>query len=195
MELRVVDADGNDLPVGEVGEVWIRSPSNMVGYWNMPEATAARITSDGWFLSGDAGYLDADGYLYIHDRMKDMIISGGENIYPAEIESALMAHPAVADVAVIGVPDDKWGEAVKAIVVAAPARAGDEAAAAFEQELLAFSRERLAGYKCPTSVDWIDELPRNPSGKILKRDLPRALLGGERSPGRLTGTWADRHVG
>ncbi len=174
VEVRVVDADGADLPVGEVGEVWIRSPSTMVGYWNLPEATADALSPDGWFRSGDAGSLDADGYLFIRDRVKDMVISGGENVYPAEVESALMTHPDVVDVAVIGVPDERWGETVKAIVVAAPARAGDGAAAAFEQELLAFSRERLAGYKCPTSIDWMDELPRNPSGKILKRDL-RAL--------------------
>jgi acyl-CoA synthetase (AMP-forming)/AMP-acid ligase II len=165
VELRIVDRDGNDCATGDVGEVWIRSPSNMVGYWNMPEATAASITPDGWFKSGDAGYLDADGYLYIHDRFKDMIISGGENIYPAEVESALMGHPAVADVAVIGVPDAKWGEAVKAVVVRAPN------ADLTETELIAFGRERLAHFKCPTSVDWADVLPRNPSGKILKTEL------------------------
>ena len=173
VELRVVDGEGNDCAVGEVGEVWIRSPSNMDGYWNLPEATAASITPDGWFLSGDAGYLDADGYLYIHDRIKDMIISGGENIYPAEIESALMSHPAVADVAVIGVPDQQWGEAVKAIVVRAPD------ADLTDHELMAFSRERLAHYKCPTSVDWTDALPRNPSGKILKTDLREPYWQGE----------------
>jgi acyl-CoA synthetase (AMP-forming)/AMP-acid ligase II len=165
VELRIVDIEGNDCEVGEVGEVWIRSPSNMVGYWNMPEATERSITAEGWFKSGDAGYLDADGYLYIHDRIKDMIISGGENIYPAEVESALMSHPGVADVAVLGVPDDEWGEAVKAIVVRAP---GTDVT---HEELIAFSRERLAHFKCPSSVDWIDALPRNPSGKILKTEL------------------------
>jgi len=165
VELRVVDLEGNDCAVGEVGEVWIRSPSNMVGYWNMEEATANAITPDGWFRSGDAGYLDADGYLYIHDRIKDMIISGGENIYPAEVESALMSHPAVADVAVIGVPDARWGEAVKAIVVRVPE--GELS----EQELIEFGREQLAHFKCPSSVDWTDALPRNPSGKILKTEL------------------------
>jgi long-chain acyl-CoA synthetase len=165
VELRIVDVDGNDCAVDEVGEVWIRSPSNMVGYWNMPEATERSITADGWFKSGDAGYLDADGYLYIHDRIKDMIISGGENIYPAEVESALMGHPGVADVAVLGVPDEEWGEAVKAIVVRAP---GVDLTT---EELIAFSRERLAHFKCPSSVDWIDALPRNPSGKILKTEL------------------------
>jgi long-chain acyl-CoA synthetase len=165
VEIRIVDDAGDDAPTGEVGEVWINSPTNMVGYWNMPEATAAALTPDGWFRSGDAGYLDNDGYLYIHDRVKDMIISGGENIYPAEIESVLMAHPAVADAAVIGVPDEKWGESVKAIVVRAPDAEVDES------ELVTYCREQLAGYKCPRSVDWADALPRNPSGKILKKDL------------------------
>jgi long-chain acyl-CoA synthetase len=165
VELRVVDLDGNDCAVGDVGEVWIRSPSNMDGYWNMPDATASAITPDGWFRSGDVGYLDADGYVYIHDRIKDMIISGGENIYPAEVESALMNHPAVADVAVIGVPHGQWGEAVKAIVVPAPE------SELTEQELIEFSRERLAHFKCPSSVEWTDALPRNPSGKLLKTEL------------------------
>lgn len=166
--IRVVDASGTDLPLGEIGEVWIRSPSTMVGYWNQPDATAEAITPDGWFRSGDAGSLDADGYVYIRDRVKDMVISGGENVYPAEVESVLMAHPGVVDVAVIGVPHERWGETVKAIVVLAPEH---ETRQALEQDLLAWSRERLAGYKCPTSVDWTDVLPRNPSGKILKRDL------------------------
>ena len=134
----------------------------MTGYHNKPEATAKALI-DGWYHSGDAGYLDEDGYLYIHDRVKDMIVSGAENIYPAEVENALHEHPAVADCAVIGVPDDKWGEAVKAIVVAkAPVTA---------DELIAFARDRIAGYKLPKSVDFIDVLPRNPSGKILKKDL------------------------
>jgi long-chain acyl-CoA synthetase len=173
VELKVVDNDGKECAVGDVGEVWIRSPSNMDGYWNMPEATAASMTPDGWFLSGDAGYLDADGYLYIHDRIKDMIISGGENIYPAEVESALMGHPAVADVAVIGVPDETWGEAVKAVVVRVPY------ADVTAHELMSFSRERLAHYKCPTSVDWTEVLPRNPSGKIVKTDLREPYWKGE----------------
>ncbi len=166
VEVRVVDVDtGRDVPVGEVGEIWLRSPQNMKGYWNMPEETAKAMPGDGWFRSGDAGYLDDDGYLYIHDRVKDMIVSGGENIYPAEIENALMAHTAVGDVAVIGVPSERWGETPKALIVRVP---GVEVT---EEELIAFRRERLARYKCPTSVDWVEVLPRNPSGKLLKKDL------------------------
>jgi fatty-acyl-CoA synthase len=122
IELAILDADGKRLPPGEVGEIATRSGSNMVGYWNLPEATARTLDSEGWLRTGDAGYMDSDGYLYIHDRIKDMIISGGENIYPAEVESAICDHPDVAEVAVVGVPDDKWGEAVKAIVVMKPAR-------------------------------------------------------------------------
>jgi long-chain acyl-CoA synthetase len=137
----------------------------MLGYWNQPEQTAAVMAEGGWFRTGDAGYLDADGYLYIHDRVKDMIVSGGENIYPAEVENVLMAHPSVADVAVIGVPSERWGETPKALVVRTP---GAEVSA---EELIEFCRQRLARYKCPTSVDWVDALPRNPSGKILKKDL------------------------
>ena len=164
--VRVVDgATGKDMPTGEVGEIWLSGPQIMKGYWKMPEATAESIVAGGWFRSGDAGYLDADGYLYIHDRVKDMIVSGGENVYPAEVENVLMAHPAIADVAVIGVPHEKWGETAKAIVVRKP---GVEVT---EQEIIDFSRERLAKFKCPTSVDWIDALPRNPSGKVLKKDL------------------------
>jgi acyl-CoA synthetase (AMP-forming)/AMP-acid ligase II len=168
--LRIVEP-GTHRPLaeGEVGEVWIRSAQNMRGYWRNPKATAAafpegRGDGTGWFRSGDAGYL-RDGYLYIHDRIKDMIISGGENIYPAEVENALMKHPAVADVAVIGVPDETWGEAVKACVVL---RSGMTATA---QEIIAFARERIAHYKCPKSVDFLAALPRNPSGKLLKYQL------------------------
>ena len=121
VELRVVDPDiGRDVELGAVGEVWTRSPYNMAGYWAKPDETAATIDADGWLRTGDAGYFDADGYLYLHDRIKDMIVSGGENVYPAEVENVLLSHPAVVDAAVIGVPDDKWGETVKAIVVLAP---------------------------------------------------------------------------
>jgi long-chain acyl-CoA synthetase len=166
VELRIVDANTHeDVPTGEVGEIWIRSPQVMKGYWHMPDETAKAIVDGDWFRSGDLGYLDEDGYLYIHDRVKDMIVSGGENVYPAEVENVLMSHDAIADVAVIGVPHEKWGETAKAIVVRA---AGAEIT---EQEVIDYARERLARFKCPTSVDWADALPRNPSGKILKKDL------------------------
>jgi long-chain acyl-CoA synthetase len=172
VELRIVAADGTTTPTGTVGEVWIRSPSTMTGYWNKPDATADALTDDGWFRSGDAGRVDEDGYLYIEDRVKDMIITGGENVYPAEVESVLMGSPVVGDAAVIGVPDERWGETVKAIVVPAPGVASDaESRAELERDVLTWCRDRLAGYKCPTSVDWAEMLPRNPSGKILKREL------------------------
>jgi long-chain acyl-CoA synthetase len=165
-ELRIVDPEsGEDALVGAVGEVLVRSPQNMRGYWKLPEDTAETLLPDGWLRTGDAGYLDEDGYLYIHDRVKDMIISGGENIYPAEVENVLMSHPTVADAAVIGVPDDRWGETPKAVLVAKSGAHIDQT------EVLAFTRDRLAHYKCPTSVDVVAELPRNPSGKVLKRDL------------------------
>ena len=122
VELRIVDGEERDCPVGEVGELWTRSGQNMKGYWNRPEETKATITADGWLKTGDAGYLDADGYVFLTDRVKDMIVSGGENIYPAEIENVLASHPAVAEVAVIGVPDEKWGETVKAVIATKPAQ-------------------------------------------------------------------------
>lgn len=165
VEMRIVDGDGNDVETGTVGELWTRSGQNMVGYWDNPEATAAAVTPDGWFKTGDAGYLDEDGFVYLHDRVKDMIVSGGENVYPAEVENALMTHPEVADVAVIGVPDERWGEAVKAIVVPA---ADTEPS---EDDLIAHARTLLAGFKLPKSVDFATDLPRNPSGKLLKREL------------------------
>src|ERR1700722_2258950 len=146
VELAILDADGKRLPPGEVGEIATRSGSNMAGYWNLPEATARTLDGDGWLRTGDAGYMDSDGYLYIHDRIKDMIISGGENIYPAEVESAICDHPDVAEVAVVGVPDDKWGEAVKAIVVMKPGRQ------ATASDIIGFTRERIAGFKTPKSV-------------------------------------------
>jgi fatty-acyl-CoA synthase len=165
VELAILDADGNPLPPGEVGEIATRSGSNMAGYWNLPEETAKTLGRDGWLRTGDAGYLDQDGYLYIHDRIKDMIISGGENIYPAEVESAICDHPEIAEVAVIGVPDDQWGEAVKAIVVMKP---GKQATAS---DIINFTRQRIAGFKTPKSVEFLTALPRNASGKILRRHL------------------------
>jgi long-chain acyl-CoA synthetase len=164
--IRVVDpGTGQDMKPGEVGEVWGRSPGLMSGYWNRPAETAEALTPDGWLRTGDAGYLDADGYLFLTDRIKDMIVTGGENVYPIEIEHVLAAHPLVDAVAVIGVPDDRWGEAVKAVI--SPVAGAQPSPA----ELIAWARERLAAYKCPKSVDFIDAMPRNASGKILKRVL------------------------
>ncbi|WP_374572830.1 long-chain-fatty-acid--CoA ligase [Phenylobacterium sp.] len=160
-----VRAAGRDAEPLEVGEIQIRSAGVMKGYWNRPEATAEAIDAEGWFKTGDAGFFDTDGFLHIHDRVKDMIVSGGENVYPAEVENALFSHPAVADAAVIGVPDERWGEAVKAIVVLRP---GAEASA---DEIIAHCRTQIAGYKAPKSVDFADVLPRNPSGKVLRREL------------------------
>jgi len=170
-EVRIVDSDTKkDVPAGEVGEIWIRSKQVMKGYWNMPKETKEVILAGGWFRSGDAGYKDKDGFIYIFDRVKDMIVSGGENVYPAEVENALMSHPSIADVAVIGVPDEKWGEVPKAMVVRKKDPSGAPVGVT-EAEIIAFARERLAGFKTPKSVDWVDALPRNPSGKILKKDL------------------------
>ncbi len=164
VEIKVVGPDGEALPTGRVGEVVTRSSLNMAGYWQLPEQTS-RTVRDGWVHTGDAGYLDQDGYLFIHDRLKDMIISGGENIYPAEVESALSEHPGIAEVAVIGVPDERWGEAVKAVVVLHPdAQVSAEA-------LIGWARERIAGFKAPQSIDFADALPRNGAGKLLKREL------------------------
>jgi long-chain acyl-CoA synthetase len=164
IELKIVNESGKELPAGEVGEIIIRSRQVMKGYWNMPEETAKSIRN-GWFYTGDAGYKDKEGYVYIHDRVKDMIVSGGENVYPAEVENALMKHPAIQDVAVIGIPDDRWGEVPLAIVVRKP---GVEVT---EDDIVAFGRTQLAGFKTPKKVAWADALPRNPSGKILKKDL------------------------
>ena len=165
VEIKVIDAEGNTVPPRQVGEICTRSRAVMAGYWKREDATAKTTDGDGWLRTGDAGYMDEDGYLYIYDRVKDMIVSGGENIYPAEIESALFGHPDIADVAVIGVPDEKWGEAVKAVVVPKPD------ARATADDIIAFARTRIAGYKVPRSVDFVDYLPRNASGKLLKREL------------------------
>jgi acyl-CoA synthetase (AMP-forming)/AMP-acid ligase II len=163
-EIRVVDPDTlEDVPDGGQGELWFRSKQLMKGYHNRPDATAEAITEDGWFRTGDIGRVDEGGYIFVEDRLKDMIISGGENIYSIEVERVIAEHPAVAEVAVIGVPDEKWGESVKAVV----SLEGE----ATEKEIIAFARERLAAYKCPKTVDVVKELPRNPTGKILKKDL------------------------
>ncbi|HKW72982.1 MAG TPA: AMP-binding protein [Candidatus Dormibacteraeota bacterium] len=163
-ELKVFGPDEKEVPYGEIGEIVYRGPGLMAGYWHKEKDTASAIR-DGWFYTGDAGTMDAEGFIYIKDRIKDMIISGGENIYPAEIESVLAGHPMVADVAVIGVPDDTWGEAVKAIVIPRP---GSGLTA---DDLIEWSHSRLAGFKRPKSVDFVEVIPRNPSGKILKKEL------------------------
>jgi acyl-CoA synthetase (AMP-forming)/AMP-acid ligase II len=163
-EIRIVDGAGNEVESGAVGEITVRSPLNMKGYWKLPEATASTLKG-GWLRTGDAGYRDNDGYIYIYDRVKDMIVSGAENIYPAEVESALFGHPAIADVAVIGVPDAVWGEAVKAVIVLKPG------ASATPEDIIAFAKTRIAGYKAPKTVDFTATLPRNPAGKLLKREL------------------------
>lgn len=156
--------DGSACVVGEVGEIAMRSTTIMKGYYNRAQATLEAVR-DGWLYTGDAGFFDDEGYLFIHDRVKDMIVTGGENVYPAEVENAVFGHPHVADVAVVGVPDEKWGEAVKAIVVLKADAVADAA------DIIAWTKARIAGYKVPKSVDFIAELPRNPSGKILRREL------------------------
>jgi acyl-CoA synthetase (AMP-forming)/AMP-acid ligase II len=162
-EVRIVADDGEELPTGEVGEIVIRSPSCIHEYWRAPEETA-RAVRDGWWHTGDLGYRDDGGYLFVVDRKKDLIITGGENVYPTDVEEVLYAHPGVLEAAVIGLPDAKWGEAVTAIVARR-----DEALA--EDDLLGWCRERLGGHKRPRAVRFVDALPRNPSGKVLKREL------------------------
>lgn len=164
VEVKIFGSDDKELPPGNMGEIVTRSDLVMGGYWRNAEATADTI-KNGWLHTGDMGYMDESGYLFIMDRSKDMIISGGENIYPREIEEVLVKHPAVREVAVIGVPDPKWGEAVKAVVSCI------EGKSTTEDELIAFCKENIAGYKKPKSVDFVDELPKNNYGKILKRDL------------------------
>ncbi|KNX38428.1 long-chain-fatty-acid--CoA ligase [Luteipulveratus halotolerans] len=172
-EMRVVDpATGDDVETGQVGEAWFRSDQTMRGYLGKPEATTEAKTDDGWMRTGDLGHVDDGGYLYVVDRIKDLIISGGENIYSPEVENVLAAHPAVAEVAIIGVPDEQWGESVRAVVALAPEQQ------LTADELIAYSRERLAHYKCPSSVDIVEALPRNPSGKVLKRELRKPFWEG-----------------
>ncbi|WPO76506.1 long-chain-fatty-acid--CoA ligase [Streptomyces sp. KN37] len=172
IEVRVEDPEGNELPTGAVGEICVRTPARMLGYWRLPEATE-RTVVDGWVHMGDAGYLDEDGYVHVRDRVNDMIIVAGENVYPAEIEDALARHPAVAGAAVVGLPHERWGESVHARVVLA---AGQQAGA---RDLLLFLRGRLADFKMPTSYDFAEALPRNPSGKVLRRAVRDELAAAE----------------
>ena len=161
---KVLLSDGQEAAVGEVGEIAIRSDTNMLGYFNLPEETAKTLV-DGWVKTGDAGYINEQGYIFLKDRIKDMVVSGGENIYPVEVENTLAKHPAVLDVAVIGVPDEKFGEALLAFVVLRDGESLDCDA------MIEFCRDKIAGYKIPRQLELIDELPRNPSGKILKKVL------------------------
>lgn len=166
VELKIVDpATGNEVPVGERGEVWVRGPRVTRGYWNRPEENAKAFSDGGWFATGDGGSLDEEGFLYLHDRIKDMIVTGAENVYPAEVESALTGHPGIAEVAVIGIPSPKWGESPYAVAVRRP---GSDLTA---EELITWSRDQIAHYKCPVGVAFVDVLPRNPNGKLLKRVL------------------------
>ena len=168
VETRIVDSDDRDLPVGEVGELLVRGDNVFAGYWMLPGPTADAFRG-GWFHTGDLGRVDGDGFITLVDRKKDMIISGGENVYPIEVEQVLVRHPAVREVAVFGVPDERWGETVVAAV------ATD--AGTTSEELIGYCRERLAHFKCPTRVEFVAELPRNATGKVLKRDL-RQTYGG-----------------
>jgi acyl-CoA synthetase (AMP-forming)/AMP-acid ligase II len=164
VDLRIVDNQNRPLPAGEAGELVVRCPHMMTGYYNRPEATQDTIV-DGWLHTGDMAYLDEDGYLYIVDRLKDMIVSGGENVYPAEIEKVLLQLPALDEVSVVGIPDDKWGEVPKAYVVC------KHTTPPSKDDIIAFCRQHLAGYKIPRHIELIDELPKNPAGKVLKKVL------------------------
>ena len=170
LEVRIADPHGNDVPPRQVGEILVRGAANMDRYWRRPDDTAATIDESGWLRTGDAGYLDEGGYLFLHDRIKDIIISGGENVSSAEVERVLVEHPAVAEVAVIGLPHPEWGEQVHALVV----RAGDVAG----DELIEFARLKLTKYKVPKSVEFVDQFPRTATGKILKSELRRSHASG-----------------
>jgi fatty-acyl-CoA synthase len=166
VETKIVGSDGRVVETpGAQGEILVRGPNVTKGYWGLPEATAKAIDSDGWFHTGDAGFFDAEGFLTISDRIKDMIITGGENVYPAEIESQLMRHPAIAEIGVIGEPDSQWGEQVVAVV------ALKTGASLTLEELRAFGQESLAHYKLPKRLEFVKALPRNATGKILKYQL------------------------
>ncbi|MES2987355.1 MAG: long-chain-fatty-acid--CoA ligase [Pseudomonadota bacterium] len=177
--MRIVGPDGTVLGPHEAGEISIHFSGVIAGYWQRPDATAEAIGADGWLRTGDAGVIDADGFVYIRDRIKDMIITGGENVYPAEVESAIFGHPSVAEVAVVGVPHPRWTEAVKAVVVAKPGHDIDP------DEIIAFARTRIAGFKLPRSVDVVAELPKNASGKILRRTIRAGYWEGHESAATL----------
>jgi len=171
-DIRIVDEQGNDCPLGISGEIAARGPHAMIGYWNKPEETA-RAMPDGWVLTGDAGYFDDDGYLFIVDRVKDMVVTGGENVFTTEVENAVISHEAVQDVAVIGVPHAEWGEAVHAIVILHAGRSVSE------EELVAHCRERIAGYKLPKGFTFREEpLPLSGAGKVLKTELRKPFWEG-----------------
>jgi long-chain acyl-CoA synthetase len=172
VEARAVDADGRELPPGEAGEIVVRGDVVMKGYWDNPEATAEAIR-DGWLHTGDIGAFDERGYLFLLDRAKDMIISGGNNVYPREVEEVIVLHPAVANVVVLGIPDDYWGEAVHAVVVLEP---GADATA---EEIVAHCGRSLAGYKKPKAVDFVDELPVSGYGKVLRREVRERYWAGQ----------------
>jgi acyl-CoA synthetase (AMP-forming)/AMP-acid ligase II len=174
VEVRIFDQDDNELPPNEMGEIVTRSDLVMKGYWRNPEATAETLRN-GWLHTGDMGYMDELGYVFIMDRSKDMIISGGENIYPREIEEVIVQHPAVREVAVIGVPDPAWGEAIKAVVSLVP---GEEVT---EEQLIDFCRDHIASYKKPKSVDFVNEIPKNNNGKIVKKELREKYWQGKES--------------
>ena len=164
IEVRVVNERGEEVPQGEAGEILIRGETVMKGYWRDPEATK-EVLKDGWFSTGDVARRDEDGFIYIVDRKKEMIISGGFNIYPREVEQAIESHPAVAEAAVIGVPDETWGEAVKALVVLKPNTS------ATAEEITELCRTKIASYKKPHSVEFVESLPKNFQGKIMRRTL------------------------
>jgi fatty-acyl-CoA synthase len=172
-DVRVVDEQDRPVANGAVGEIIARGPQLMRCYWNLADESAQALRG-GWMHTGDAGTMDDRGYIYIQDRVKDMIVSGGENVYPRIVEDVLFQHAAVADVAVIGVPHEQWGETVKAIVVL------KEGATATEEELIEFCRGRLGGFERPRSVDFAPVLPRNPSGKVLKRELREPFWAGHK---------------
>jgi fatty-acyl-CoA synthase len=166
VDIKIVDPEGIDVPSGEMGEIVTRGPHMMQGYWKRPEATHDTI-KNGWLHTGDMGKIDEDGYLYIVDRVKDMILSGGENIYPAEVEKIIRQIPGVQDASVVGIPDDRWGEVGKAFIE----KSSD--ATIKTEDIIQYCRSKLAGYKVPKQIEYIDALPRNPSGKVLKKDLRR----------------------
>ena len=169
-EVRIVAPDGTDVGPGDVGELWTKGPNITPGYWNRPDATAAAF-EDGWLKSGDAARFDEDGFIYIVDRWKDMYISGGENVYPAEVENVIYQLAQVAEVAIIGVPNDKWGEVGMAIIVRKPGQQLDQ------RQIIDHCVTRLAKFKVPASVTFIDVLPRNATGKVLKRELRTEFIG------------------